>query len=156
MRHLVAMGSEPGDIEDLTATVFLELWRRRGDARMVNGSVLAWLLVTAQNVSRNAARSRRRYQLLLASLPGSEDSGDYAELFAERNDARASQLRAAIERCSALDASLLAMTALEGFTVAEAGAALGVTEAAAKMRISRVRSKLRSSLSLVPVQEGGA
>ncbi|MFT4211200.1 MAG: sigma factor [Microbacterium sp.] len=58
-RHLIAAGTARSDAEDLTAVVFLELWRRRGAARLVNDSLAPWLIVTAQNVRRNAARAAR-------------------------------------------------------------------------------------------------
>jgi RNA polymerase sigma-70 factor (ECF subfamily) len=48
------------------------------------------------------------------------------------------------------------MTALEGFTAAEAGVALGLSEAAAKMRISRLRAQLRITLAPDPIPEGGS
>lgn len=155
VRHLSAMGSSAGDVEDLSAAVFLELWRRRDDVRMVEGSVAPWLIVTAQNVHRNGARSRRRYQHFLASLPPPENSADHAELIAEQNNARVARLRTAIRACSPVDAALLALTALEGFTAAEAAAALDLSEGAAKMRISRLRRRLRSTLAAHPVPEGG-
>lgn len=154
-RHLVASGNAAADAEDLTAAVFLELWRRRTSVRFVDGSALPWLIVTAQNVTRNAARARRRYREFLSSLPVPAHVDDHAEHFAEQNDERATQLRAAIAAARPTDAALLAMTALEGFTVTEAAAALGLSEPAARMRLSRFRAHLRAHLTdLLP--EGGA
>ena len=57
------------DAEDVTATAFLELWRRRRDVRLVDGSVLPWLLVTTSNVARNVGRATRHYRALLDRLP---------------------------------------------------------------------------------------
>lgn len=156
MRHLMVMGAAAGDAEDLVATVFLELWRRRDDVRMVDGSVLPWLVVTAQNVLRNASRSRRRYRRFLESLPPAELIPDHAEAFAERESARSVELRSLIGRCGKVDAALLALTAVEGFSVGEAASVVGVTEDAAKMRLSRVRRRLRAALGGVPVVEGGS
>ena len=56
------------DAEDVTALVFLEAWRRRAVVRIVDGSVLPWLLVTTGHVSQNAARARRRHTRALAAL----------------------------------------------------------------------------------------
>lgn len=156
LRHLVEMGNTATDAEDLSAATFMELWRRRDSVRIVEGSVLPWLIVTARNVARNAARARRRYRNLLASLPPARDTADHAEFFAEQDSEWRVQLRAAIRKCRPLDAGLLAMTALEGFTAAEAGAAYGLSEAAAKMRISRLRARLRSTISTNAVSEGGS
>ena len=63
------------DAEDVAASAFLELFRRRDDVRVVNGSVLPWLLVTASNLARNSARARRRYQEFLARLPHTRRAG---------------------------------------------------------------------------------
>ncbi|WP_396133584.1 RNA polymerase sigma factor [Arthrobacter sp. 1088] len=45
------------DAEDATAAAFLELWRRREGVRLVDGSILPWLLVTTTNTARNLQRS---------------------------------------------------------------------------------------------------
>jgi DNA-directed RNA polymerase specialized sigma24 family protein len=47
--------------EDLTSVVFLEAFRRRADATVAEGKVLAWLYGVATNVVRNQRRSLRRY-----------------------------------------------------------------------------------------------
>jgi RNA polymerase sigma factor (sigma-70 family) len=154
-RPLIVRGSAPGDAEDLTAVVFLELWRRRGAVRFVDGSLLPWLIVTAQNVLRNADRAQRRYRRFLAALPDPPQVPDHAEHIAEQNDERLVRLRSAIAAAKPADARLLAMTALEGFTVREAADALGLTESAAKMRLSRLRADLRSTVDAQPLLEGG-
>jgi RNA polymerase sigma-70 factor (ECF subfamily) len=43
-RHAYRLVENRHDAEDVTATAFLELWRRRADVRLVDGSVLPWLL----------------------------------------------------------------------------------------------------------------
>lgn len=155
-RHLIASGNTAATSEDLTAVTFLELWRRRGSVRYVDGSLLPWLVVTAQNVSRNAARAKRRYDRFLAALPAPAVVPDPADQIAESSDERIVALRAAIAAARPADAQLLAMTALEGFTIREAAAALGLTESAAKMRLSRVRTKLRAAVSPHLLPEGGS
>lgn len=154
-RHLLARGNGAADAEDLTAVVFLELWRKRGAVRFVDGSLLPWLIVTAQNVLRNADRAQRRYRRFLSALPEPVDTPDHAERIAELNDERIVRLRTAIAAAKPADARLLAMTALEGLTVREAALALGLTESAAKMRLSRLRADLRSSVDAHPLLEGG-
>lgn len=146
-RHLIASGNTPSSSEDLTAATFLELWRRRGAVRFVDGSLLPWLIVTAQNVSRNAARARRRYNRFLAALPPPLAVPDHADRIADAADEKLVALREAIAGARPADARLMAMTALEGFTIREAAAALGLTESAAKMRLTRLRGRLRSAVS---------
>ncbi|MCR2784007.1 MULTISPECIES: sigma-70 family RNA polymerase sigma factor [unclassified Microbacterium] len=155
-RHLVASGNSPSNAEDLTAAAFLELWRRRGSVRFVDGSLLPWLIVTAQNISRNAARAARRYQRFLTALPPPPVMPDPADPIADRDDVHLIALRAAIAAARPADATLLAMTALEGFTTREAATALGLSESAAKMRLSRLRARLRSAVTAQPIREGGS
>jgi RNA polymerase sigma-70 factor (ECF subfamily) len=155
-RHLVASGNSASNAEDLTAATFLELWRRRGAVRFVDGSLLPWLIVTAQNVSRNAARASRRYQRFLAALPPPPVIPDHADPIADRDDVHLIALRSAIAAARPADATLLAMTALEGFTIREAATALGISESAAKMRLSRLRARLRSAVTTQPIHEGGS
>lgn len=155
-RHLIARGNSASSAEDLTATTFLELWRRRRGVRFVDGSLLPWLIVTAHNVSRNAARATRRYERFLGALPPPPLVPDPAESLAERDDERLVALRAAIASARPADAKLLALTTLEGFTTREAATALGISESAAKMRLSRLRGRLRTEITAQPVSERGA
>ena len=144
-----------GISEDLTAATFLELWRRRSAVRFVDGSLLPWLIVTAQNVSRNAARAKRRYDRFLSALPAPPVVPDPADRIADLDEERLKALRAAINVARPADATLLAMTALEGFTIREAASALGLSESAAKMRLTRIRARLRSAVSAELLPNGG-
>jgi RNA polymerase sigma-70 factor (ECF subfamily) len=153
-RHLIAGGVTASSAEDLTAATFLELWRRRGSVRFVDGSLLPWLIVTARNVSKNAARAKRRYERFLAALPPPSVVPDPADPIADLDDMHLIALRAAIAAARPADATLLAMTALEGFTVREAAMTLGLSESAAKMRLSRLRARLRTTVTAQPLPEG--
>ncbi|WP_162819052.1 RNA polymerase sigma factor [Leifsonia aquatica] len=64
--------------EDVTATVFFELWHKRHSVTLMNGSVIPWLLVSVVNVSRNLRRSTSRYRRFLnrASREDSVDAPD--------------------------------------------------------------------------------
>jgi RNA polymerase sigma-70 factor (ECF subfamily) len=64
-RHALRMTANVHDAEDVTAGAFLELWRRQKSVRIVDGSVLPWLLVTTTNLTRDL----RRYRALIATLP---------------------------------------------------------------------------------------
>ena len=78
-RHVLRLVPVPADADDAVAIVFLETWRRRDDARLVDGSLLPWLLVTATKVTQNLNRSARRYRALLAKLPPEDHVRDHAE-----------------------------------------------------------------------------
>lgn len=153
-RHLVGAGNALADAEDLSAVVFLELWRRRTAIRFVSASALPWLIVTAHNVHRNAARARARHRALLARLPPPSHVLDHAVLVEERSDPAIVRLREAIRASRPSDAQLLTMVALEAFSVHEAALALGITEGAAKMRLSRLRRRLKADLTPYLTREG--
>ena len=151
--HLLRLGMPSAEVEDLTAAAFLELWRRRRSVRFVDGSLLPWLIVTAQNLARNANRARNRYRAFLAKLPPPLPTLDPADEVVDRHSHAAVQIRELMSATSPTDRALLALTALEQFTVREAAAAVGVSESAAKMRLSRLRSRLRTALLEQPVIE---
>ena len=145
-RHVIRLGCAPADAEDLAAATFLELWRRRGSVRFVDGSALPWLIVTALNVHRNEARARRRYRRFLSALPAPEHAPDPTMLLEDIDPARDARIRAPMGRARPADVRLLAMTALEGFSVKDAATAIGISESAAKMRLSRLRRRLGAAI----------
>jgi RNA polymerase sigma-70 factor (ECF subfamily) len=147
LRHLLKTGAFSADAEDLTAIVFLELWRRRASVRFVDGSLLPWLIVTASNVARNATRSRNRYRAFLAKLPPPPPAADPADQVADRNSEVIGKVREVMAGSNSTDRELLALTMLEQFTLREAAAAVGISESAAKMRLSRLRARLRAVLT---------
>jgi RNA polymerase sigma factor (sigma-70 family) len=147
-RHAYRLVEHRSDAEDVTATAFLELWRRREDVRLVNESVLPWLLVTATNVARNVRRSVARYKRLLANLPRTPDDSDaesayFASHPTEQFD---HQLVAALRSLPPVDLRLVSLVLLEGFRIDEVASVLGLSNAAAKTRLFRVRHRLRTVL----------
>jgi RNA polymerase sigma-70 factor (ECF subfamily) len=133
------------DAEDLVAATFLELWRRRETVRIVEGSLLPWMLVTLHNLGRNAVRAAARHRRFLATLPKPSTADVLLEevevLQAERDAMRI--LRSMPEA----DATILALTAIEGLTVGEAAAALGISPESARARLSRARRRARLQLA---------
>jgi RNA polymerase sigma factor (sigma-70 family) len=143
-RHALRLVVVPAEADDVMAAAFLELWRRRSAVRLVDGSVLPWLLATATNLSRNRVRGMVRYGRLLARLPREdvEDAAESATESLERRELRR-RIGTALRAVAPVDAALITLTVLEGLTAAEAGAAVGLAPGAARMRLSRVRGRLR-------------
>ena len=54
--HALRLVRERHDAEDVTAVVFLEAWRKRESVRLVDGSIIGWLLVTTNYAARNHTR----------------------------------------------------------------------------------------------------
>lgn len=137
------------DAEDLTSLVFLEAWRRRDRVRFVDGSVRPWLLVTATNVARNAARARRRYDAVLARLPHDTTAADVADEVVDSLAAleRSERLRAALASLRRHESEAIAMCDLAELSYADAAAALHVSVGTVKSRLSRGRAHLRAAFS---------
>ena len=134
-RHGQRLAPTIDDVEDLVALTFLEAWRRRRSVRVVDGSVLPWLLVTASNVARNQQRAARRHRALLAKLPPASTVPDPA-----RRDE--SGVVARLDELSVADRQVLVLCVLEGFSEREAAEALGVPPGTVKSRLSRARRRL--------------
>lgn len=148
-RHGLRLSGKVHDAEDLTAGAFLELWRRRRSVRLVDGSVRPWLLVTTTNLSRNQARSIRRYRALLERLPRTEARPDAGEVALDRLEAEhaATRLREALRELRAADAALLVLVGLEGCSLSQAALVLGVREGTARVRLHRARARLAALVS---------
>ena len=150
-RHALRLVDTVADAEDVTAATFLELWRRRADVRIVDGSVLPWLLVTTTNVARNLRRSTLRYRRLLAALPRGEhalDPADYVDVISP-------DLAAALRLLSTRDLRLVTLVVVEGLPIADAASVLGITAGAAKVRLYRARGRLRAHLTPPTVVPAG-
>jgi RNA polymerase sigma factor (sigma-70 family) len=154
-RHALRLTSNVHDAEDVAAGAFFELWRRRQSVRVVDGSVLPWLLVTTTNLSRNMTRGLRRYRALLASLPRGEvtQSAEDAAL-SQMDDLRlASQVQRALEDLSPSDSALITLTLYEGLSPAEVASALGISDVAARTRLHRARSRMAEALGINTFRE---
>jgi RNA polymerase sigma factor (sigma-70 family) len=152
-RHAMRLADTRADAEDVVAMAFTDLWRRRDDVRVVDGSVLPWLLVTTTNHARNTGRGKRRYRTMLSGLPHTVED-DAAVVAVGRIEARERReaLRTAIAKLTPTDASLLLLTVIEGMTAADAAIAVGVTHDAARTRLTRARRKLRVLLEAAGVR----
>ena len=151
---------QPHDAEDVTAMVFLEAWRRRDAVRVVDGSIIAWLLVTTNNVVRNHTRSSHRYRLALAKLSEPAPEPDRTPEVDEALDNRERDrvIRNAFAGLPAADQDVITLCVLEQLPLAEAAAVLRVPIGTVKSRLSRAKRRLGDlALSnLEPALEGGA
>jgi RNA polymerase sigma factor (sigma-70 family) len=131
--------------EDLTSVVFLEAWRRRSEVRFSGDSALPWLLGVANNATRNAQRSLRRHNLLLAKLPPPGEEADIAADAAARVDQErlAQHLLCAMGGLRQAEKEVLALCDWAGLSYADAAVAMGVPEGTVRSRLSRARQHLR-------------
>ena len=142
--------------EDVTQATFLVAWRRRHDARLVDGSALPWLLVVATNAVRSEWRSARRWLALIRRLPGERYAdGDLAEDVSARLDdeRRMTEVLAVVRRLPPAEREAVALCLWSGVSYPDAAAVLGISEVAVRSRVSRARSRL-ARLMPQEIQEG--
>ncbi|HEU5033893.1 MAG TPA: RNA polymerase sigma factor [Mycobacteriales bacterium] len=146
-RYCARRCGDPGEAEDLTSVVFLEAWRTRTRAVVVDGSLRPWLFGIARNVVRNANRSRRRYRAALERLhalplPADGDEGHGVAAAAELRSA----LTEAIHRLSDKQRDVVELCLVEQLSPAAAAAVLGIPEGTVKSRLADARARLRALL----------
>lgn len=137
------------DAEEVVAAAFLELWRKRDRVRIVDGSVLPWLLTVVSFQAKNHRRSTMRYRRLLANLPPVEHSPDHADEVARVVDAAgiSKSVRAALAVLKPRDAAVLVLCVVEGLSITEAAIVLRVPEGTVKSRLSRAKARLRGHVA---------
>src|SRR5215467_3124664 len=150
--HCVTRTGSWSMAEDLVSAVFLQAWRRRGEVRFSGDSALPWLLGVANNATRNAQRTLRRYRLLLAKLPPAGEEADIAPDAADRVDQErlAQQLLRAMGGLRQSEREVIALCDWAGLSYAEAAVAMGVPEGTVRSRLSRARERLRELASDLP------
>ncbi|WHT18384.1 RNA polymerase sigma factor [Crossiella sp. CA-258035] len=140
---------DPNDAADLVAAVFLEVIRTAHRYDPARGTPRAWLFGIAATLLAAHGRSRSREARALRRVYGRREliPEDHAELAGRIDAARSAELlHAAIDTLAPAERELFLLVALDGLTPAEAGAVLGIAPAAARMRLSRARRKLRAAL----------
>lgn len=137
----------PDQAEDVVADAFLTAWRRVGDLPDDPDDARAWLFGIARNCLLNARRGEHRRGALAVRLADARPSGaawhdaDPA-LLAERID-----VADAWSRLNDAEQEVIALSVLDGLTSAQAGAVLGISAVAYRLRLSRARAGLRRALS---------
>jgi RNA polymerase sigma factor (sigma-70 family) len=144
--------------EDLMSVVFLEAWRARDRAVLVDGSLRPWLYGIATNVLRNSARSARRHRAAMdryRRLGPPREMPDHAEDVAVSADAArdAAAVDAAFDRLSRKDRDVADLCLREGLSATAAAGALGLPVGTVKSRLAHARAHLQGVLR--PGEPGG-
>jgi RNA polymerase sigma factor (sigma-70 family) len=128
--------------EDLTATVFLEAWRKRRNVAFDReDAVLPWLYVVAGNLVRNEARRHRRLARFLGTLAGGEPAAqDAVERLAEEDRMR--RTLAALRQLPRREQDVLALCVFADLTYEQVALALGIPIGTVRSRLARARNRL--------------
>lgn len=111
-RHAYRLTGSVQDAEDVIAMVFLETWRSKSKVRVVDESVIGWLLAVANNVVRNQRRTYNRHRVAMSKLPVSEPMPDHAERVLDRIEADGAneQMRRAFTRLEQKERDVLLLS----------------------------------------------
>jgi RNA polymerase sigma factor (sigma-70 family) len=142
--------------DELVAEVMEIAWRRFDE--IPQDRAFGWLCRVAINVESNQRRGRlRRRRAEGRAVREGERASFVTQLDTERVpvESRAA-LAQAWATLSAEDRSVLSLVAWESLTAAELAEALGVSEVAARKRLSRARERLHAAFESSPEGSGGA
>lgn len=124
------------DAQDLLADTFLTAWRRREDLPEATLR-RAWLFGTARRLLMALHRGTQA-----AALAAATHARLTADAASPSGDSATEVVRGALADLSEVDRDLLTMTVWERLPVVDAGAALGLSPSAARVRLHRVRRRL--------------
>lgn len=144
-----ALSCPPGDVCCDCCDVFLETWRRQNSVRVVDGSIIAWLLVTTNFVAKNFTLTLCRHRTAMANLPPAQPASDFTEDIDDRlvNKGRAEAVRQAFARLSHNGRNVITLCVIQELTIRQAAEALGVPLGTVKSRLSQAKQKLLPVLS---------
>ncbi|BDI30855.1 hypothetical protein CCAX7_29060 [Capsulimonas corticalis] len=128
--------------EDVTQAVFLLLARKAPTFR--SSIVLpSWLFDACKYASRNALRGERRRQMR-EQLMAREVSHTASEAADRVSDLCVGE---ALDKLAPIDRNVVLLRFICDYTLAETGAAIGISEEAARKRVNRALAKLRTTLT---------
>jgi RNA polymerase sigma factor (sigma-70 family) len=149
-RFITRRVHDPHLAADLTADVFLAVIDNAASYDVRRGDPAAWLHGIARNVVSGEHRRVARTQRLQVRIEGRRlVDDDDIERLVERIDAESQsrQLAVAIAGLPETERAVLELVAVDGLTVSEAAAALGIRAVTARVRLHRARVTLRGQPS---------
>lgn len=142
---LVRLSGDTNVAADLFQNVWLKLARHaprlRADTRL-----RAWLLTVARHefISYRRAQALDLSRLLALDRPAAT---------LEPDDARLSELGAALARLGDRDREVLLLTGVDGLGVEQAARSLGLSAVALRQRVSRARRRLSEALEAISAEQ---
>jgi RNA polymerase sigma-70 factor (ECF subfamily) len=133
-RYALAWTNDWAAAEDLAQGAYLRLWSKRNTVDW-GRPVMPWLLVTTRRLATDRFRSLRR-RIFPPAKP---------QAFDEEVRDRWLDVQAAMGSLSPLERTALVLTALDGWTYAEAAEVLESTPGSLRAAVSRARDKLEKS-----------
>ena len=137
------------DSEEVMQDAFMTMWDKRASIELVGESTLPWLVTTARYLALNRRRSEARKR----RDPLDENADILDRALAPETAAVANEARAHIESVMALmplvDQEIFWLCLVGDLSYKEAARQLGISHGAVRNRLSRLRARLRSEISLL-------
>jgi RNA polymerase sigma factor (sigma-70 family) len=154
----------PEDLADAVAQTFVEVIGSASRYDRARGNPTAWLLGIAAHTASAQWREQRRSAGIAAAVAGRRllDEDDYARLEARIDASRLRQpLADALGSLAPAEREIVELVDIDELAPGDAGRVLGINPAAARMRLTRGRRRLRAALAVeapdaVQVQGGGS
>lgn len=140
-RYAWAFVSSLDEVQELVQETFITAWRKRAGIRIVDTSVLPWLLVTCRNHAQNHRRRRSRHAV--DELPDIATLRTDHDIARERLDVVLSEIDALPE----LDRLVCELCLIEGRSYREAAALVGTSVGSVAKRLERARARLRKAVA---------
>ena len=157
MRFLARRCRTPEDVADATSATFLAVLLSSATYDRRQGEPLRWLRSIAANEAKRIARGHQRHTALADRVRGRRLlASDDVERLSEMIDAEreAGRLGATIDGAPQGERDVVSAMVERDLTPAEAARSLGITSGAARVRLSRLRSRVRRSSPLPPGPAG--
>ncbi|TFD49597.1 sigma-70 family RNA polymerase sigma factor [Cryobacterium frigoriphilum] len=143
--YALRMLRDTAGAEDITQDVFILAWTKRAEIRVVDVSLLPWLLAATRNLSLNRLK-RKSYS---ATLDGSTEMIDPRpgpeDVLLDRQ--LGASIATAVARLSESDQKLYRLCLVDELSYRDAAHQLETTAGAVRNRLTRLRRTLRISLA---------
>lgn len=134
------------DAEDVTQETFVVAWRKLRGLELAGDSLLPWLVTVCRFQAANRIRRQQRDQAhTSAALEDSIPSTVNVEQQVI-DDEFATRILREVEGLSTMDREIFRLCATEGYAYQAAADELGVTHGVVRNRLSRIRTRLRTSI----------
>jgi len=141
LRFATFLTGSRAEAEDITSETFVRAWTSAGAIRVA--TVKAYLFMIARNLHVDRRRELARRGALAADPPDPAPRHDTA---LDRRD-ELQRVLAALQALPEIDRAAVLMRADEGLSYEDIAAALGLTVAAARVKVHRARMRLAESRS---------